>query len=208
VEVAAIIDPYKAVYQSRRRPGTRRLLPNLDRPAGSGLIFARRDARNSRFSRSLTSERYDAPVDAKEALPVSPITRAFLGRHGPWLSGSKAITPRAPDRGTPMRAVVMHAAGDVRVEERGDPRVVEPADAIIRLGATFAKSMSSRTRSGRGFPDLLRPFNRDANTYGIRAVESCRARQYKCFAAPSSFSHRIPARKARSRLIVPWSLSR
>lgn len=37
--------------------------------------------------------------------------------------------------------------------------------------------MSSRTRSGRGFPDLLRPFNRDANTYGIRAVESSRTRQ-------------------------------
>jgi threonine dehydrogenase-like Zn-dependent dehydrogenase len=35
-----------------------------------------------------------------------------------------------------MRGVVMHTAGDVRVEEREDPRIVEPTDAIIRLTAT------------------------------------------------------------------------
>jgi threonine dehydrogenase-like Zn-dependent dehydrogenase len=30
----------------------------------------------------------------------------------------------------------MHAPGDVRVEEREDPRIVEPTDAVIRLTAT------------------------------------------------------------------------
>ena len=35
-----------------------------------------------------------------------------------------------------MRGVVMHSAGDVRVEEREDPRIVEPTDAVIRLTAT------------------------------------------------------------------------
>jgi threonine dehydrogenase-like Zn-dependent dehydrogenase len=35
-----------------------------------------------------------------------------------------------------MRGVVMHAPGDVRVEERDDPRIVEPTDAIVRLTAT------------------------------------------------------------------------
>ncbi|MEV7973710.1 zinc-dependent alcohol dehydrogenase family protein [Cellulomonas sp. NPDC089187] len=35
-----------------------------------------------------------------------------------------------------MRGVVMHAPGDVRVEEREDPRIEEPTDAIIRLTAT------------------------------------------------------------------------
>ena len=35
-----------------------------------------------------------------------------------------------------MRGVVMHSAGDVRVEEREDPKIVEPTDAIIRLAAT------------------------------------------------------------------------
>lgn len=35
-----------------------------------------------------------------------------------------------------MRGVIMHAPGDVRVEDRDDPTIVEPADAIIRLAAT------------------------------------------------------------------------
>jgi threonine dehydrogenase-like Zn-dependent dehydrogenase len=35
-----------------------------------------------------------------------------------------------------MRATVMYGPGDVRVEEREEPRIVEPTDAIIRLSAT------------------------------------------------------------------------
>lgn len=35
-----------------------------------------------------------------------------------------------------MRAVIMHGPGDVRVEEREDPTILEPTDAIIRLVAT------------------------------------------------------------------------
>src|SRR3954462_11745921 len=35
-----------------------------------------------------------------------------------------------------MRGVVMHTSGDVRVEEREDPRIVHPTDAVIRLSAT------------------------------------------------------------------------
>jgi threonine dehydrogenase-like Zn-dependent dehydrogenase len=35
-----------------------------------------------------------------------------------------------------MRGAVMHAPGDVRVENRDDPRIEEPTDAIIRLSAT------------------------------------------------------------------------
>jgi threonine dehydrogenase-like Zn-dependent dehydrogenase len=34
-----------------------------------------------------------------------------------------------------MRGVVMHAPGDVRVEDRDEPRIVEPTDAILRLSA-------------------------------------------------------------------------
>lgn len=34
-----------------------------------------------------------------------------------------------------MRGVVMHAPGDVRVEEREDARIVEPTDAVIRVTA-------------------------------------------------------------------------
>lgn len=35
-----------------------------------------------------------------------------------------------------MRGVIMHAPGDVRVEEREKPTIVEPTDAILRLSAT------------------------------------------------------------------------
>ncbi|BDZ46144.1 hypothetical protein GCM10025866_20530 [Naasia aerilata] len=34
-----------------------------------------------------------------------------------------------------MRGVLMHAPGDVRVEDRDRPALVEPTDAIIRLTA-------------------------------------------------------------------------
>jgi threonine dehydrogenase-like Zn-dependent dehydrogenase len=34
-----------------------------------------------------------------------------------------------------MRGVVMHAPGDVRVENRADPRIEQPTDAIIRVAA-------------------------------------------------------------------------
>ncbi|MFJ1455007.1 zinc-dependent alcohol dehydrogenase family protein [Nocardia sp. N2S4-5] len=35
-----------------------------------------------------------------------------------------------------MRGVVMYAPGDVRVEDRDDPRIVAPTDAVIRVTAT------------------------------------------------------------------------
>src|SRR5215210_8296097 len=35
-----------------------------------------------------------------------------------------------------MRQVVMYGPGDVRVEDREDPRIIEPTDAVIRLSAT------------------------------------------------------------------------
>jgi threonine dehydrogenase-like Zn-dependent dehydrogenase len=35
-----------------------------------------------------------------------------------------------------MRGAVLYAPGDVRVEERQDPKIIEPTDAIIRLPAT------------------------------------------------------------------------
>jgi threonine dehydrogenase-like Zn-dependent dehydrogenase len=35
-----------------------------------------------------------------------------------------------------MRGAVLYAPGDVRVEERDDPKLIEPTDAILRLSAT------------------------------------------------------------------------
>jgi threonine dehydrogenase-like Zn-dependent dehydrogenase len=35
-----------------------------------------------------------------------------------------------------MRGAILYAPGDVRVDERDDPKIVEPTDAVIRLSAT------------------------------------------------------------------------
>jgi len=35
-----------------------------------------------------------------------------------------------------MRGVIMHGPGDVRVEERERPQIVEPTDAILRVTAS------------------------------------------------------------------------
>ena len=35
-----------------------------------------------------------------------------------------------------MRGVIMHAPGDVRVEDRENPTIIEPTDAIIRVTAS------------------------------------------------------------------------
>jgi threonine dehydrogenase-like Zn-dependent dehydrogenase len=37
-----------------------------------------------------------------------------------------------------MRGAVLYGAGDVRFEERPDPKIVEPTDAIIKISATFS----------------------------------------------------------------------
>ncbi len=35
-----------------------------------------------------------------------------------------------------MRGVVLHGPGDVRVEDREDPQIIEPTDAVLRIAAT------------------------------------------------------------------------
>ena len=35
-----------------------------------------------------------------------------------------------------MRGAVLYAPGDVRLEERDDPKIIQPTDAIVRLAAT------------------------------------------------------------------------
>ena len=56
-----------------------------------------------------------------------------------------------------MRAVIMYAPGDVRVEERDDPTIIEPTDAIIRLARLVHLRVGPvalpRRRPGRPHPD-------------------------------------------------------
>jgi threonine dehydrogenase-like Zn-dependent dehydrogenase len=54
-----------------------------------------------------------------------------------------------------MRGAVLHAPGDVRVEDRPDPRIEEPTDAILRLSATCV--CGSDLWPYRGIESVARP---------------------------------------------------
>jgi threonine dehydrogenase-like Zn-dependent dehydrogenase len=51
-----------------------------------------------------------------------------------------------------MRGAVLYARGDVRVEEREDPRIVEPTDAVLRVGdlATRAPASTASPSAPKG----------------------------------------------------------
>ena len=51
-------------------------------------------------------------------------------------AASADIAHAVNDRSTDMKGAVLHGPRDVRFEERADPTIVEPTDAIIRLSAT------------------------------------------------------------------------
>jgi threonine dehydrogenase-like Zn-dependent dehydrogenase len=51
------------------------------------------------------------------------------------ISPSGAAASSRHDKETIMRGAVLHAPGDVRVEEREDPKIIEPTDAILQLSA-------------------------------------------------------------------------
>lgn len=52
-----------------------------------------------------------------------------------------------------MRGVVMHGPGDVRVEERDDPRIQEPTDAVIRIVAACVCGSDLWPYRGADTPD-------------------------------------------------------
>jgi threonine dehydrogenase-like Zn-dependent dehydrogenase len=54
-----------------------------------------------------------------------------------------------------MRGAVMYAPGDIRVEDRPDPQILKPTDAIIRLPATCI--CGSDLWPYRGFDEINRP---------------------------------------------------
>ena len=54
-----------------------------------------------------------------------------------------------------MRGAVLHAPGDIRVEDRPDPRIEQPTDAVIRLAATCV--CGSDLWPYRGIEDVTGP---------------------------------------------------
>ena len=56
-----------------------------------------------------------------------------------------------------MRGAVMHAPGDVRVQEREAPQIVEPTDAIIRVSAACVCGSDLWPYRGIGVEDSMWP---------------------------------------------------
>jgi threonine dehydrogenase-like Zn-dependent dehydrogenase len=46
-----------------------------------------------------------------------------------------------------MKGTVLYGPGDVRFEERLDPKVIEPTDAILRVSAAGASSRQRMQRT-------------------------------------------------------------
>ena len=130
--------------------------------------------------------RWVAGADAVEG--VEQKARILLAQVDAHPSAVDQPRPRRrltePDRDaeeTVMRGAVMHGPGDVRVEEREEPRIVEPTDAIIRLSATCV--CGSDLWPYRGI--------------GIEEAESARAD------GPRVRRHRRGGRQRRSATIRP-----
>lgn len=71
-----------------------------------------------------------------------------------------------------MRGVVMYGPGDVRVEDREDPRIELPTDAVIRLAATCVCGSDPHHQPGRVF-DLHLPLEQAPEAY--RAMDQRQA---------------------------------
>src|SRR4051794_10620121 len=130
----SVLTPARTAPSSRRSPGTRRRPPPGSSPACSGVIRARRLARKSRMSERLsTRSTLRRPADGGGSSLYPPQTRPPARASGA-VSWSGQLNPLR--RSSTVRGVVLHTAGDVRVEERPDPKIKQPTDAIIRLTAT------------------------------------------------------------------------
>ena len=65
--------------------------------------------------------------------------------------------PRGREGGRLMRGAVMHGPGEVRVEEREAPQIVEPTDAIIRVSAACVCGSDLWPYRGIGVEDSMWP---------------------------------------------------
>jgi threonine dehydrogenase-like Zn-dependent dehydrogenase len=72
-------------------------------------------------------------------MTIEPLDRPSRSRHAGHGPLRLAPRPQGPDlvhrMENLMRGAVLYAPGDVRVEEREDPKIIEPTDAILRLSA-------------------------------------------------------------------------
>jgi threonine dehydrogenase-like Zn-dependent dehydrogenase len=80
-------------------------------------------------------------------------------------------------KGIIMRGAVLYAPGDVRLEEREDPKIIEPSDAIIRISATCV--CGSDLWDYRGINPVTRPAPIGHDYCGIVEEAGSRVRSIK-----------------------------
>jgi threonine dehydrogenase-like Zn-dependent dehydrogenase len=68
-----------------------------------------------------------------------------------------------------MRGAVMHASGEVRVEQREAPRILEPTDAILRVSAACVCGSDLWPYRGIGVEDSMQRLAREFGTTDIVA---------------------------------------
>ena len=90
------------------------------------------ETRGTRGCRSSGPRVHATATGRDEGDPAS--TCLTWDSHVPTDRGLLAASPN--ERNEDMRGAVLHGPGDIRVEERADPTIEQPTDAIIRLSAT------------------------------------------------------------------------
>ena len=96
-----------------------------------------------------------------------------------------------------MRGAVLHAPGDVRIEQLPDPEIAEPTDAVIRLSATCVRG--SDLWPYRGVNEVKKPTPIGHEYCGVveevgSAVTTVRAGQFVIGSFLPFDSTRRPAR--------------
>jgi Alcohol dehydrogenase GroES-like domain len=102
-----------------------------------------------------------------------------------------------------MRGVVMHGAGDVRVEDRPDPKIEQPTDAVIRLAATCVCGSDLWAYRGTDKLDGPAPMgheyagvNQPVGTDRLAAMQRQQSQQGPLLSAADS-EHHAPVRRLK-----------
>jgi D-arabinose 1-dehydrogenase-like Zn-dependent alcohol dehydrogenase len=114
-----------------------------------------------------------------------------------------------------MRGAVLHAPGDVRIEERDDPTIIEPTDAIIRLSATCIcgsdlwpyrgiEPIEGLTPMGHEYVGIVEEVGSE-----VRSLRGSQADSYSSESRFLAFRNRANSRvRPSSSTLNPWVPSR
>src|SRR6185437_1732837 len=88
-----------------------------------------------------------------------------MGRRAQRARSNGRLVRDTRGRNSDMRGAVIYAPGDIRFEERPDPTIVAPTDAIIRIAATCV--CGSDLWSYRGVNTVSEPMSMGHEYVGV-----------------------------------------